>query len=158
MKAASQQGAVAACRCVEYCWEARPSAAGARGSAWRWRSERSSGSATRVAAERGAPGQREGGHRAWGSPAERQRPGRVWQLWRPPACGLPVRPGRARLGLGGSRPRSGAGRGRPRGGGGARSAPLRSGAARLKAGVGSSGVLGLLVPRRSLIPGRLPGL
>lgn len=44
--------------------------------------------------------------------------------------------------------------------GGGRREDLAVGAVRsgLEAGVGSSGVLGPLVPRRSLVPGRLPGL
>lgn len=142
-------------RCVEYCWAARPSAAGARGSAWRWRSEQSSGSATRVAAAEGCP-----------------RPEGGWA----PGLGLPDRATEAGQGLAaveasgvgavgasgaseaGARRIVAALRGRAVAAVGRRWRPLRSGAVSLKAGVGSSGVLGLLVPRRSLIAGRLPGL
>lgn len=59
---------------VEYCLAARLCGAGARGSAWRWRSEQSSGGiyagSTNGRQQPGSPDQREGGSRAWGSPTE----------------------------------------------------------------------------------------
>lgn len=66
---------------VEYCLAARLCGAGARGSAWRWRSEQSSGASTRAALTGGSsrdPPTR--GRVGAGPGAPRQRPGRIWQL------------------------------------------------------------------------------
>lgn len=86
-----------------------------------------------------------------GPGAPRQRPGRIWQLERQQPCLRAV-------GVSGA---SGARRivaALPGPVGGGRGEEVAVAPVGLKAGVGSSGVLGLLVPRRSLIPGRLPGL
>lgn len=161
MKAASQQGAVAACAAPVWSIAWLPGCAGPVLVALR-----GAGEASKAAGH--LRGQRERAAAA-GCP----RPEGGWA----PGPGLPDR-GQAGFGSwrGSSLP-SGMGavgvsgaseagawrivaalRGRSVAAVGRRWRSVRSGPVSLKAGGGSADVLGLLVPRRSLIPGRLPGL